>query len=297
MFVKTIVAPWVTVNRTVRPGADASRSSRGRSRRTATRVGGAGVPGDGGRSTPCHAGSRRPQRCRGPRRRRRWRPARGSAAPDGCPPGSGQRAGPQRRVAGSWVRSTDSQCPCPESSPVPVQVTQTCWTPADGSPVDPGGERHHAVRRRCLHVADARRGRRARAGCRRSVVLSSPRVEEPQVQAGVRCARCWCSAPAGSERYCAGVSDQRGAPARARARRSSSAWPAAAGRTRRTRTSCSASTPRWPAHRSAAAGPVCRCSRRRGSRRRAAPGPGTVTFSICLGSAGAPGWTVDPSAP
>ena len=36
---------------------------------------------------------------------------------------------------GSLVRSTDCQRPWPLSFPVPVQVTQTSCTPADGSPV------------------------------------------------------------------------------------------------------------------------------------------------------------------
>ena len=36
---------------------------------------------------------------------------------------------------GLCCRGTERHLPWPESGPVPVQVTHTCWTPADGSPV------------------------------------------------------------------------------------------------------------------------------------------------------------------
>ena len=193
--------------------------------------------------------SRRRHRCPCRPSRRRSRPARGSACPGTAARGqrSGRRSTGSSRSGSGW-RSIDCQWPCPESSPVPVQVTQTSCTPADGSPVTRAENLTRRAVRHGLHLADRRRR------CQRGLVgavarARSPRVEEPRVEArvgalGVRCAPC--SVEPGVGAVLRGRQDQRGASARAQraevVRRDDPLRPEGAELERRLRRRC----PRWP---------------------------------------------------
>ena len=250
-------------------------------------------------------GSRRHRRCRGPRHRRRWQPGRGTAAWRAVL-ALRRSVSPVQRVesSGSWLRSTDCQLPLPCALGPPVQVTHTCWTPADGSPVA-------RTRKRSLpsvpsvpwtSVMAGARGEGRSVGTEGLGLISG--VEEPQAEPAVgalgvgrqksgRCPRrCGTARATGSGRC--GHSR--------RGRRSSWPWPASAGRTSLRMNVVLEVAPSIAGAPVSGSNPWCPCRTppRKPTPRSTRSGywsPSTVTLTTCLGSAGKPGSTVTPSRP